>query len=1337
MSIIVPRTCTEILPKNQDPPREPRCGLLETFRAAPAYVLLGDPGSGKSTAFEVEAKALGEGAVRMSVREFLRSYPTRGSTWRDKTLFIDGLDEMRVGSGDPRAVMDKVWAALDSLGRPAVRVSCREADWLGDNDRTALTSVSSDAKIATLRLDPLTDDGIVQILHDHPNVADPWEFMAQARERRVDGLLANPLTLKLLADAVGKAGTWPQSRRETFERACRQMAVEHNQEHEVADQPYPVDQLLDVSSELCAYQLLTNSEGWSLGHREADDEHIWLNDLDHPSLAMARRAVATRLFRGIGERRFAPAHQHIAEFLGARYLAQRIGKGLPVGRILSLITGDDGSVLSAFRGLHAWLAVHCDDVRGCLIDRDPGGVGLYGDLQEFSVEDKRRLIMRLDREVGDYGVSASAFAPLAALDMEHHIRRFLEDVHRDLDHQTVTWFLVRVLQQAEPVTDLAPLLLSVVRDDSRWSSVAKSALDAFTHVQMDSDERTGALKLLLDDIRNDRIPDPDGELLGTLLTHLYPHEVPPSELWKYLPLGGRPDFIGEFFLFWERRIHDQSSDADVGELLDNLYERLPGLRSAFRINYYVDILPSRLLARALQTQGDGQETPRLYNWLKVGAFSIHGAIGPDDESSQQIISWLEQRPTIQKAVFMEGLSRCTDGDRFDLCAAEVWDCLHHSTLPEDFGLRCLDTAVELVDTNLRVAQHLLRLAASRGLSQPTLMKRAHGYEALESYILRICDVQTGSRLQSIDATQEEADRKQQQWIDRIRADNDALLENQADPALLFHLGRAYFDRYRRAEGGHLLEADLAEVLENHELGERVLASLRKTVWRQDIPEIDEIFRLSSQSQVHPLGPPFLAGMDVMDPEQLGELGRRQMRLALAFYYSTPPDGGPDPPWYLKSLDSQPELVADVLVQFVTATIHSGKMSLDMYRLAHEPSHAQVAKIAAPRLLEKLPLHCEQQQLEALNLLMWAALQHMDRTALEVLIAEKLSHDDLDIVQRIHWVTVGAIIAPGNYLQKLVSLVEGDVGAIHAMAAVFGLGKQSAFLLNGLDAPTLQTLIALMGRTFAPLKLDGIVTLAMEASDQIQRMIDRLSMVDSADASRSFNHLLADDALSSWRSHLEQARDLQLAILGEANYRRPTLDQVRQTLCNSIPANAGDLAALLVDRLDAFAGQICGSNTDDWHQYWNEDSYGRPREPKHEDRCRDALLSRLRGHLPTGVDAQPEGQYADDNRSDIRVSYGAEFNVPVEIKKDRHPQLWSALRDQLMARYVSDPATGGHGVYLVFWFGDGKMPPPPQGRRPTGPVELRQRLEEQLTESERRRIAVRVIDVSPGGKECSA
>ena len=37
-----------------------------------------------------------------------------------------------------------------------------------------------------------------------------------------------------------------------------------------------------------------------------------------------------------------------------------------------------------------------------------------------------------------------------------------------------------------------------------------------------------------------------------------------------------------------------------------------------------------------------------------------------------------------------------------------------------------------------------------------------------------------------------------------------------------------------------------------------------------------------------------------------------------------------------------------------------------------------------------------------------------------------------------------------------------------------------------------------------------------------------------------------------------------------------------------PANAGDLAALVSDRLRELAVKIRTGNTDDWRQYWNEE-----------------------------------------------------------------------------------------------------------------------------------------------------
>ena len=107
---------------------------------------------------------------------------------------------------------------------------------------------------------------------------------------------------------------------------------------------------------------------------------------------------------------------------------------------------------------------------------------------------------------------------------------------------------------------------------------------------------------------------------------------------------------------------------------------------------------------------------------------------------------------------------------------------------------------------------------------------------------------------------------------------------------------------------------------------------------------------------------------------------------------------------------------------------------------------------------------------------------------------------------------------------------------------------------------------------------------------------------------------------------------------------------------------------------------------------------KPSTPKHEDTCRDALLSDLRRVLPQEIDAQPEGQYANDKRSDIRVFFSG-FNVPVEIKKNNHRDLWKAIKNQLIAKYTQDPNSNGYGIYLAFWFGRKYTQREPSGTQP--------------------------------------
>ena len=229
MSCVVPRTCTGI--PDDERGREATSRPLDAFRAEPAYVLLGDPGSGKTTAFQRECEVCGADGLLVSARDFRAFAPASHPEWRAKTLFIDGLDEVRAGTSDARAPLDAIRRNLDSLGRPRFRLSCREADWLGTNDRTKLDAVAPDARVTLLRLDPLTDSDVEEILESDPRVDDSRGFIREARERGVYGFLTNPQSLDMLADVVAGADSWPANRLELFEEACRQMAREHNEEH--------------------------------------------------------------------------------------------------------------------------------------------------------------------------------------------------------------------------------------------------------------------------------------------------------------------------------------------------------------------------------------------------------------------------------------------------------------------------------------------------------------------------------------------------------------------------------------------------------------------------------------------------------------------------------------------------------------------------------------------------------------------------------------------------------------------------------------------------------------------------------------------------------------------------------------------------------------------------------------------------------------------------------------------------------------------------------------------------------------------------------------------------
>ena len=288
----------------------------------------------------------------------------------------------------------------------------------------------------------------------------------------------------------------------------------------------------------------------------------------------------------------------------------------------------------------------------------------------------------------------------------------------------------------------------------------------------------------------------------------------------------------------------------------------------------------------------------------------------------------------------------------------------------------------------------------------------------------------------------------------------------------------------------------------------------------------------------------------------------------------------------------------------------------------------------------------------------------------------------------------------------------------------------------LRVKVIKQIIKYLGGTFFPYKIISgkpvWVTSEMTFADKVKDYIDQLSEIPSEMATQTLNELASDKQLLPWKNYLEYVYQHQMVTRREAEFKYCDLKNVLGTLENKKPSNPADLAALTNNYLNEIQENILNSNTSDWRQFWNVDTRGRPSNPRPEDICRDNLLSDMKPKLQRyGIDGQPEGTYVNDKRSDVRVSY-SQFNIPIEIKRSCHTDLWTSIQSQLIDKYTRDPGSEGYGIYVVFWFGHSVSCKPqisPEGTRPSGPDELREQLINSLTSEHRNKIKVCVIDVS--------
>ncbi|ANT65124.1 hypothetical protein Ptc2401_01356 [Prosthecochloris sp. CIB 2401] len=1305
---------------------------LDALRSIPALVLLGEPGAGKSSAFEEEAKACK--GICIPVVEFINTEPM--NEWAEHTLFLDGLDENRTTGTNQQTILYQIRQQLRKLGNPNFRISCRAADWYGTTDKEAITGASPDGQLPVFALEPLTINNIKAILEHKHNRHDADVFIAQARSHGLHPLLANPQTLELIVKALaGKS--WPTNREETYRFACETLAQEGNKRHRDQHrlQQRSSQQLLDASGQLFATLLLANSSGIALDSAAENQRFACIDKFQPKNILAAKEALHSRLFMPAPqhEERLIPTHRSVAEYLGASWLGKQIDtEGLPQQRILNLMCGTDGKAVAGLRGLYGWLALTSMNARPELIRNDPLTITLYADTHPMPLEDKKLILHEIHKTIKN---NPAILWELRQIDTLCHLfdpglhdtfLEALQNPNRDNTTQAYVVFILKILKPAASRTKLADALRNLATDPSRWDGIRRHALEAWLNAGIQDNT---AIELL-NKLTQGNISDQRNELAGILLNTIFPDKLSGSEALSHLH---RTDttISGMYQYFWGYVFPEKVPEKDLPAVLDKL-SRNPDLKRQDRVASHLLNMLEKLVARAVQTHGDTVSNDTLFAWLHL-LTDDNGYKPLKPAFHQERAQWFKNRPERYFGLLQLCYERSQDQPSPADALYANTQILRRIPEPPNLGLWHLQQ-LDHTQNEILINEHISEAVRSlwsqeqEGLNIDMLFTWAGNDTVRLQYL-------TSHLACKIPSWQQKARTQRNQ-----QHDNASFLATQladietctAPQSLMGELARIWTNRYSDIKGATPLDR-FRNYCNNHkDVYQATLNGMKACISRKDLPTPGQIINLSIQHRTYLISEACMLGMELVwneNPDAIDHLSNEILQTMICFRLA---DGTGDiPDWFQHLVTSKAELVANTLIAVASAQLKARKTVIDgIHELGSNPSWKNIAHIATPALLQRFPTRTKASQLNQLDTLLKSALAY-NLPELESIITHKLTLKTLEPGQKIYFLLAGTLLDPKRYEQQLWDVAGKTWQRIRHIARFTSQGFNELQKDLALSPKTLGKLIELQA-PFAELEWPlggGTLTEAMELGDQVKSLLSQLAAHGTQESLAEINRLLEKPELRKLSQHLHLSKHTAIENIRENSYNAPDLTDVATILNNEAPTGPKDLLAIVLDQLQSIASDIRTSNSDLYRHFWTEEKD--TNKHKSENSCRDALLEMLRNRLrPKGIDCNPEFDYVSDKRADIHISYQDLAAIPIEIKGQWHKDLWTAANTQLQTRYTTPGITNGHGIYLVLWTGGSQQPPPRDGgKKPQSPEELQQRLTTYISRQSSTQIEVVILDIS--------
>lgn len=547
----------------------------DDLRSVRCLVLLGEPGSGKSTVIRDDPVApagwrflridlAAYGSEDRLVREVFQCAEVISWTGTDDQLCVvlDSFDEARARMPHLATLIADELRKLP-VDRLALRLACRTADWPPSLEQ-ALGQMFEE--VAVVEILPLR-------CVDASSIAGTWcdasQLLDEVRRVGAGPLAARPLTLRFLAQGFAEAGMLPDPGPGMYAAGVRSLCEEQNPGRRDAGLlgTAEVEERVAVARRIAAATVFGGAASvWIGTDVDSDGADLRLSDLagmteptatGHvaPTRSAVMEVLGTGLFTSRGARRLGWAHATFADYLAAEWVVRN---ELSVAQARPLFLGPDGRCWPQTRLAASWAVAIAPDRFGFLARADPqafqGEVDLPGD--------------ELRREVID-----GLFAAASSLTSGPWHRPY-----RGLRHDGIAAQLRPLLRDVDPdrrllalqisdecgVVELRPDLVAIAID--RDAEIQDRISAGRAVARLERPHRTDELRALALDasVRGD---DPEDELKGVALLASWPQAVSAEEVFSVLTPAKQRNLYGAYAAFIEQFRSDLTSE-DVETGLD-------------------------------------------------------------------------------------------------------------------------------------------------------------------------------------------------------------------------------------------------------------------------------------------------------------------------------------------------------------------------------------------------------------------------------------------------------------------------------------------------------------------------------------------------------------------------------------------------------------------------------------------------------------------------------------------------------------------------------------------------------------------------------------------------